>query len=165
MDYNKIKKSAQVQSLKPLPEGYGRSVVGGREIITRPSQKAVANPQTIPNTENQIFNEQHVQGMDEYNEEQIRNSVGYVPDLSQSFEPDSQGIIGDYHIEDLAEQYAELKSNSTPEEMDAMVTDMDMVNMGIYDSKFLKNGRKYAPGEEEEAVRMLGTSIKYGRGR
>ncbi len=162
MDYNKIKRSAQVKSLAPLPDGYGRSVVGGRELITAPSQKAVANPLAPSNPQSIDYEDSMRQQM---MEESSRDSLGYVPDLAQSFEPDSRGLIGDYHADDLMKQYEELRANSTPEEMDAMVTDMDMVNDGTFVSKFLKNGSKYSPEEEEEAVRMLGTSIRYGRGK
>lgn len=147
---------------KALPDGYGRSVVGGREIITAPSKKAELNPDGPNNIESlDAVKNMHEQMMEDLS----RDTIGYVPDLSQSFERDSKGIIGDYHADDLAKQYEELKANSTPEEMDAMVNDMDMVNNGTYVSKFLKNGRKYSPGEEEEAVRMLGSAIRYGRGR
>jgi len=146
---------------KALPEGYGRSVVGGREVVTAPSQKAVANPLAPSNSDSIDYEDSVRQQM---SEESARDTIGYVPDLSQSFEPDSRGVIGDYHQDDLKKQYEELKANSTQEEMDSMVTDMDMLNMGTYKSKFLQDGRKYSPGEEEEAVRMLGSSIRYGRG-
>jgi hypothetical protein len=145
---------------KALPEGYGRSVVGGREIITAPSQKAELNPEG-PNNPGSLDNVNSIR--ERILDEMSRESIGYIPDLSQSFQPDSRGIVGDYHADDLMKQYEELRANSTPEEMDAMVSDMDMLNSGTYKSKFLKGGRKYSPDEEEEAVRMLGSSIKYGR--
>lgn len=158
---------------KALPEGYGRSVVGGRELITAPSKRKVietgidddGKPYSLTEDDFKPFDLELDTDVEGIKNEAMRESSGYVPDLSQSFEPDSKGLVGDYHADDLMEQYAELKANSTPEEMDAMVTDMDMVNAGIYKSKYQKNGSNYSPGEEEEAIRMLGTSIKYGRGR
>ena len=157
MDYRKIKRNAAAASLKPLPEGYARSVVGGVEVVTKPTVMSVPNKLS--------FMDNHAQDIEQGMEETARDYIGYVPDLSQSFEPDSSGFIGDYHVNDLMEQYEELKANSTPEEMDSMVSDMDLLNSGEFRSKFLKNGKEYAQGEEEDAIRMLGTSIKYGRGR
>lgn len=42
MNYEMIRKNAMAKNA--IPEGYGRSVVGGREMITAPTVKAEANP-------------------------------------------------------------------------------------------------------------------------
>jgi hypothetical protein len=159
MDYNKLKRSAQVKSLIPLPEGYGRSVVGGREIVTAPSQKAEANPLHSLQSNAQL--------RDQANDEIARDSVGYVPDLSQSFEPDSRGFIGDYHQDDLSKQYEELMANNTAEDMDQILFDEEAYNEGLnlpYKmDKETGRASEIVDDREIEDARFLGNSIRYGR--
>jgi len=156
-DYRSIKRNAAVMSSKKLPEGWGRSVVGGVEIITPPSQKAEANPLT----KEEIINDMS----SDYREEMNREEASYVPDLSHSFEPDSRGYIGDYHIDDLKKQYLQLESpDDTDENLLAnnqLINDLNALNAGKYRSKVNKNG--VVTPEEAESVRFLGNALKYGR--
>jgi hypothetical protein len=162
MDYNKLKRSAKVKSLVPLPEGYGRSVVGGRELITRPSQKAEARPKDAADA-GEIYSQMSEQANDEVS----RDSIGYVPDLSQSFEPDSRGFIGDYHKDDLKKQYEELMANNTAEDMDQILFDEEAYNEGLnlpYKmDKETGRASDELSSEEIEGTRYLGNAIRYGR--
>ena len=160
MDYNNIRKIAAAQSSKPIA---GRTVIPGYNIdlTTLQTQKPEQSP--YYSSSNDIETTTEEQMKDDISNESSRESVSQGNTYSQSLEPDSRGFAGDYHKDDLKKQYEELMLNSTPEELDLLESDLTSLENGTFKSKYLKGGSSYSPGEEEEAVRFLGSAIRYGR--
>jgi hypothetical protein len=152
MNYDKIRKDLKLKGM--IPDGYGRSVVGGKEIITAPSKMEHSEIGESSEPDNDSDDMKRQQLMDEASNEIDRETTGYVPDLSQSFEPDSRGYIGDYHKDDLQKQWEELSVNNTEDELDRMVRYLDALDRGE------KSGRSE---RDDEATRYLGSAVKYGR--
>lgn len=100
-------------------------------------------------------------------EEIKRESMGPT-DMSQSLEPDSRGYIGDYHVNDLMEQYAEMRGNYTDSDMEKILADEENYSSGKnLPLKFDKKTRTWDPNvvddQEIENTRYLGNAIRYGR--
>lgn len=158
---DQIRKLASVNSLKPIA---GRTVIPGYSIDlttmqTQTPERNKAEP--LPSDDSYIDPKQLSEMA---NEDVARDLSSGGNSYTGSLEPDTRGFIGDYHKDDLKKQWDEIESNHSPEEIDQMLVDNENVLNGTYKSKYLKNGSKYSNGEEEESVRFLGESARYGRG-
>lgn len=127
-------------SKERLPEGWGRSEVGGQVFVTKPKNKAISADLPGPNLmeeSKEDFSRQAQEGQDNYSL------------ISGMMNPDSQGFIDGYHKDDLSEQFSELEAN---EDLDSLLSEIER-EKGINDP------------ERAEANRFLEYSIRYGRGK
>lgn len=144
---------------KALPDGYGRSVVGGRELITPPSQKAESVVLKPSISEDQVITYKPIDLFDnKLTDLDYRAVTGndYIPPSFDEFTEDS-----------LMNQWNSLGGDDGQNRIanDMLLRDLEDVESGEYKSKYLKNGGKYSPDEEEESVRFLGNAVRYGRGK
>ena len=131
-----------------LPEGYGRSVVNGNEIITAPTQKAAANPMAkVPSMESLTGTDAIDQ--DQYSKDLYESRLD-EEELSFASEEQAKGIyrINGFKEEDLANQYKSLMKQygSNPlgqQAINALISEED--------------------DGSDEGLRYLKESIKYGR--
>lgn len=139
MDYDKIRKSAMTKAA--LPEGWGRSVVGGKEIITKPTQKAESAVLYAP------------EGQEIDSGPTIESLISNTPVHTDRM-TDSGLASGEFRIEDLEGQWDDLKVRHTDEELDDLIFQADSAQSG---------GIKYNNEQDRETDIFLGTAIKYGR--
>ena len=124
-----------------LPEGWGRSVVGGKEIITRPSQiaqSAPKQPEAMDPVEASGFE------IDSPDASPTIDLANNKFDAFPEMIPNPNGWVGDYHKDDLLEQYNEMLANNSEDEMNQMVLDLDKPDL-------------------DEGGQFLGNAVKFGR--
>lgn len=141
---DKIYRELMIKGSK-VPEGWGRSQVGSKVVITRPKSAAMANPmQDFSLDKNQI--------MDDIDNSEMREAVETPDDYaltSGDFTPDTQGFIGGYHKDDLKDQFMELQAQGG---MEDLLSEIEK-EKNIYDP------------QRKEANRFLEYSIRQGMGK
>lgn len=132
-------------SAAPVPEGWGRSSVGGKTIVTRPSSPAQqsVHPNNYASFEDDF----------DVNSYPVGKSTNAL--LTDNFEPDSGGWIDNYHVDDLVDQYKDMKERQKMSD-----SEIDEMLRLIEEDK----GQKVSP-EREAANEFLEYAIKYGRQR
>jgi len=152
-NYEDLRKKASVKSA--LPEGWGRSVIGDREIVTGPTQKAEVNPNHIlPSSSSETPSDDDVRLTDgdlSYNNTLLDDLEQEEIDENASEEM-LTGVnrTGGFREEDLASQYKSLMSQygNSPlgqQAISKLITEED--------------------DGSDEGLQFLKESIKYGRGK
>lgn len=140
-NYEEVRKKAMTASA--VPEGWGRSVVGGKEILTAPSQAATATTLAAPiDDEDDRMSYRDANGR--LSDEESSKYSGPQFDDQPDMIPDLNGWIGDYHKDDLLEQWKDLEANHN------MIQLNDLIN-------------EASARPDDEDAQFLSKSIRFGR--
>lgn len=147
-------------SKEKIPNGWGRTSIGGKVIVTKPSKKKAIESGPGYELIEDDFTDLHLdegQLTEEASNDEFIDSMEAPDDyalISDSFVPDSKGFIGSYHIDDLRNQFSELKNRDK-------MSDRDLYELLGEISQDNNNVESMDP-RNREANRFLEYSIRGG---